>query len=165
MIPGRSILLGFLLVPAFGPLALAGQTLQPKRDQPAIAWAGCPASPEKSAEVSAAQRLEAERLAAAATEASLLGDKATVLELIAKAARTDPTSSSIAFSLARELDDAGRANEALAAYCRYLALAPDASDTEEIAERTRALGNPPGFAVPAAAAQAFGAGLTHYDAR
>jgi tetratricopeptide (TPR) repeat protein len=153
-----------LLVPIFGTSALAAQQLPLKRDVPAVAWAGCPQMAEKQSDVSPDRRQEAARLAEAATQASILGNKTAALDLLVRAAETDPTSTTIAYNLARTFDELERRTDAVAAYCRYLDLAPDVPDAQDVRQRTRALATPPGFAAPAAAVRAFEAGISHYDA-
>ena len=146
------------------PVALAAQQLPLKRDLPSASWAGCP-SAERPGEVAAAQRQTADRLAADATQASLLGDKIAALDLLTRAAAADPTSVTISYRLARALDELERPADALAAYCRYLTLAPpDSPDAQDVRERTRVLGTPQGFAVPAPAVRAYEEGIAHFDA-
>jgi tetratricopeptide (TPR) repeat protein len=140
------------------------QQLLLKRDVPRAAWEGCPRIDGPRAAVTPQQQQEAERLANSATQASLLGDKTAALDLLARAAKTDPTSKTIAYRLARELDEAQRLPAALAAYCQYLALAPEGPDAQEVRERTRAIGTPTGFTVPDDARQAFVDGIASYDA-
>jgi tetratricopeptide (TPR) repeat protein len=113
-------------------------------------WAGCPAPDERPGDVTAAGRREGERLAEAATRAALIGDKTAALGLLTRAAALDPASRSTAYQLARILDELDRPKEALAAYCRYLALAPDAPEADEVRERTRVLGSASEIAQPAA---------------
>jgi tetratricopeptide (TPR) repeat protein len=140
------------------------QQLLLKRDVPSAAWEGCQRIDGRRAAVTPQQQQEAERLANSATQASLLGDKTAALDLLARAANTDPTSKTIAYRLARELDEAQRLPAALASYCQYLALAPEGPDAQEVRERTRAIGKPTGFTVPAGARQAFVDGIANYDA-
>jgi tetratricopeptide (TPR) repeat protein len=148
------------------PAAITAQTpqLSLKRDVPSAAWEGCARNDNSRRTVTPAQQQEAERLANSATQASLLGDKNAALDLLARAANTDPTSKTIAYRLARELDEAQRLPAALASYCQYLALAPDGPDAQEVRERTRAIGTPTGFTVPDDARQAFADGIASYDA-
>jgi tetratricopeptide (TPR) repeat protein len=145
------------------PAALAAQQLPLKRDLPSASWAGCPAG-ERPAEVPTVQRQSADRLAADATQASLLGDKSAALDLLTRAAAADPSSVPISYRLARALDELERSADALAAYCRYLTLAPDSPDAQDVRERTRVLGTPPGFSVPATAVRAYQEGIAHFDA-
>jgi tetratricopeptide (TPR) repeat protein len=145
------------------PPVLAAQQLRLKREAPRIAWPGCPAATKPHA-VPAEQRADAERLATAATEASLLGDNAAALGLLTRAAARDPSSDRIAYRLARTLEVLERRNDAVAEYCRYLTIATDTADAPEARGRIAELTDPGGFAVPPAAADAFVAALAHYDA-
>ncbi len=157
----RLLALLFLLV---APGGVVAQQLPLKRDPASISWAGCPQAEERRSSVTPAQRQEAVRLGEAATQASLLGDKSAAFDLLTRAATLDPTSRTIAYHHARTLDELDRPMEALSAYCLYLSIAPDASDAQEVRERVRVLGTPGGFAVPAASARAYEAGIVHYDA-
>jgi tetratricopeptide (TPR) repeat protein len=111
-----------------------------------------------------ARRAEAERLATQATEASILGDNRSALDLLTSAAARDPSSDRIAYRLARTYEELDNDAEAIREYCRYLALAPDAPDAREVRDRLAALTDPGGLAVPVAAVQAFESALVHYDA-
>lgn len=141
--------------------AAAQQSLALKRAAPRIAWSGCGAvvSPPT---VAAARQQEADALATSATQAAILGNNAAAAEMLTNAARLNPRSEAIAYRLARTLEELGRRADALASYCRFLALAPDAADAAEARERISGLAERGG--VPAAAAQEFTAGLAHYDA-
>jgi tetratricopeptide (TPR) repeat protein len=145
------------------PAGLRAQALPLKRDVPAVIWTGCPAVPD-TPDIGPAQRLEAERLAAEATQASILGNGRDAATLLARAAEMDPRSASILHRLARAEDDLGRTDSAVAAYCRYLAVAAESPDADDVRERIDALARPAGFAVAAAAADAFRSGIAHYDA-
>jgi tetratricopeptide (TPR) repeat protein len=145
------------------PLMLPAQQLRLKRDPPKVSWPGCPPA-SKPAAVPEPERQEAERLATAATEASILGDNTSALDLLGRAAARDPSSDRIAYRLARTLEVLGRRTDAVTEYCRYLAIAPDAADAPEARGRIAALTAAGGFAVPAAAADAFAAAIAHYDA-
>jgi tetratricopeptide (TPR) repeat protein len=147
----------------FLPNALPAQQLQLKREPPKIAWPGCPPAARPAA-VPRAQRQEAERLAKDATEASILGDNTAALALLVRATARDPASDRIAYRLARTLEALDRRKEAVAAYCRYLALAPDAADAPEARGRLTGLTDPGGFAVPAAVVEAFNGAIAYYDA-
>src|SRR5688572_26012629 len=157
----RVVIVAALLV--LIPHALSAQELHLKRDPPKLAWPGCPAIARPAA-VTNAQRQNAERLATSANEASILGDNTAALDLLVRAASADPTSERIAYRLARTLEVLDRRADAVAAYCRYLALAPDATDAPEARGRIAALTDPGGFAVPAAAAEAFATAIAHHDA-
>jgi tetratricopeptide (TPR) repeat protein len=157
----RAVIVAALLV--LFPALLSAQELHLKRALPKTAWPGCPVV-GKPAPVPDPQRADAERLATAATEASILGDNASALDLLARAAAVDPYSDKIAYRLARTLEALDRPTDAVAEYCRYLAIAPDAADAPEALGRIAALTDPGGLAVPAAALQAFEAAIAHYDA-
>jgi tetratricopeptide (TPR) repeat protein len=139
---------------------VVAQQLELKRAEPRIAWSGC-APVTAPPTVPAAQRQEAEALAASATQAAILGNNVSAAEQLVNAARLDPGSAAIAYRLARTHEELGQRNEALASYCRFLALAPDVADAAEARERISALAERGG--VPANAAQAFKTGIAHFD--
>jgi tetratricopeptide (TPR) repeat protein len=149
-----------LLALALHAQPAAAQQLDLKRAAPRIAWSGCGPAVSRPT-VSAAQRQEADALAASATQSAILGNNAAAAELLANAARLNPGSEAIAYRLARALEELGRGQEALAGYCRFLGLAPNAADAAEARERISALAERGG--VPAGAAQEFTAGIAHYD--
>ena len=138
----------------------AAQQLGLKREAPRIAWAGC-APGTAPLSVPAARQQEAAALADSATQASILGNNAAAADLLANAARLNPASEAIAYRLARTLEELGRLDEALAGYCRFLALAPEANDAAEARERISVLADRGG--VPAEAAKEFQAGIALYD--
>ena len=156
-----ALLVACLLLPA---APASGQTLTLIREAPGV-WDGCPARPDAiPARASLAERQEAERLAAAATQAAILGDNAAALELLRRADGLDPASPEVKYHLARTLEELGRSTDALAEYCRYTALAgeaPDAPDAQDARARIEAL---TASTVTAAAARAFSAGTGHVDA-
>ena len=143
--------------------ALFAQELSLKRELPKVAWPGCSAQP-KAGDVQQLQRDEAERLATAANQASILGDNTAAVELLTRAAARDPSSDRIAYRLARLLESLQRRTDAVNEYCRYVALAPTSADAPEARQRIAALTDAGGFAVPAAAATAFESAITQYDA-
>jgi tetratricopeptide (TPR) repeat protein len=139
----------------------SAQTLTLIRDTPGV-WDGCPAEPDASpARASLAQRQEAERLAAAATQAAILGDNTAALDLLRRADGLDPASPDVKYHLARTLEELGRPGEALAEYCRHTALAGDAPDAGDARARLEAL---TASMVTGTAARAFTAGNSHADA-
>jgi tetratricopeptide (TPR) repeat protein len=139
------------------------QGLPLKREIEAFVWGGCP-QPAPLAEPSAEDRQEARRLAGDATQAAILGDNAAASQLLSQALERDPTAPDLAYRLALALEHAARPRDAAAAYCRYLALLPDAPDAVEVRQRIPQLIATGGPVLPAAAAQAFTTGITHYDA-
>jgi tetratricopeptide (TPR) repeat protein len=163
MHPPRTALLAALLAAATWPAATAAQRATPIRDTPPAAWSGCPAPAPAPDPTPADRRQEAERLAGEATQASILGDAAAALELLQRAATLDPASAGIAYRLARTLEQLGRRDDAIAGYCRYLALADDAPDAPDVRTRLAELAGSGDRAVPTQALQAFALGLAHYD--
>jgi tetratricopeptide (TPR) repeat protein len=134
----RTAVLALLLLPLVGT-PLAAQQPRLLRDLPAPGWRGCPASLEADIRATIQQRQEAERLAASAMQAAILGDTNTSLELLSRAARLDPASADIAYHLGRAYEEAGMPAEATNAYCRYTLLAPDAPDAAEVSQRATQL--------------------------
>jgi tetratricopeptide (TPR) repeat protein len=149
-----------LLLPAHDAWA---QGLPLKREVESFVWGGCP-QPAPVAEPSADARQEARRLAGDATQAAILGDNAAASQLLSQALERDPTAPDLAYRLALALEHAARPRDAAAAYCRYLSLLPDAPDADEVRQRIPLLIATGGPVLPAAAAQAFTAGIAHYDA-
>lgn len=154
--PVLAVLLGLTAAGA------AAQQLELKRDLPPIAWSGCPAVTTTAAAPGDSAHAEAERLVVAATEASILGDNATALELLGRASALDGASAPIAYRHARTLEELDRTDAAIDEYCRYLGL-EGASDSAEARDRLVTLTQSDGFAVPQSAATAFQAGLDDYD--
>ncbi|HSJ25420.1 MAG TPA: DUF6677 family protein [Longimicrobiales bacterium] len=144
--------------------AQAPTPLPLKREQPVVEWQGCarPDLPPTAAAPGA--RVEAERLAADANEAAILGDNETALSLLTQAARLDPRAERVAFLRARTLDLLGRQDQALMEYCRYAGLATEGAERADADERIAELVRARGAAVPLAAAEAHATGLRHHDA-
>ena len=147
------------------PTAAAAQQLTIKRAVPPVAWSGCPAARGGEAQTDPEKREEAERLADSANQAAILGNNTAALDLLTAAAALDPTSEPIAYRRARALEELGRGTEALAGYCRYLALAPQGPDAAEVRQRVAQLVRTGGFTIPEPAAQAYRTGIAHFDAR
>lgn len=145
------------------PSAGAAQALPLQRAVPEIRWGGCPAA-ATPAPVDSARAARAEQLAAEATQAAILGDEDAAYALLEEAVGLDPTSSALAYRLARAAEESGRSARSVELYCRFLALAPGSPDAGDVRQRLEALTAPAGFAVPAEAAAAFRRGLEAFDA-
>lgn len=160
----RTLTIGTVLtvLPGLFATGAAAQQLELKRELPAIAWSGCPVVMTAAAVPSDSARAEAEQLVVAATEASILGDNATALELLGRASALDAASAPIAYRHARTLEELERTDAAIEEYCRYLAL-EGASDSTEARQRLETLTQSDGFAVPQSAATAYQDGLDSYD--
>jgi tetratricopeptide (TPR) repeat protein len=78
-------------------------------------------------------------LLAEGSRAAILGDHETARDLLREAARLDPTNPTVSYRLARTLDEQGEAEAATLEYCRYLTIAPSATDTAEVRERLQSL--------------------------
>jgi tetratricopeptide (TPR) repeat protein len=124
---------------------------------------GCaPVSPP--AAPSATNAEQARRTAARAHEAALIGDQRSARDLYARAATLDPTDARLAYQLARVREDLKERRAAVAEYCRYLSLAPGASDGAEIRQRIRALFPVTEVGTRNRALAAFDSAVAHFDA-
>lgn len=134
----RLIRLGVLAIAAAGFTSPVGaQQLAPKRTLAAGAPTGC-ASFAPVAPVSASplgDDAETRRLITAGQEASLQGDHAEARDAFAQAARRSPNNAVIAYYLGREHEALTSTTEAVAEYCRYLQLSPNARDADEVRGR------------------------------
>lgn len=117
---------------------LGAQGLQVKETLAGSGATGCAAFPPprvsttpESPNVTA----EARRLIAAAQDDALLGEHAGARDAFAKALELTPGNARVAYYLGREHEALKAASEAVAAYCRYLALAPSAPDGDEVRGR------------------------------
>ncbi|MDX1646992.1 MAG: tetratricopeptide repeat protein [Longimicrobiales bacterium] len=159
MAPGLwAVLLLLLALPSLG-----AQELPLKRDLPpgpceSRAPARVTAEPPSEAE----QR-QAEQLSSEANQAAILGDQDRAIVLLREAAELDPLSSTVAYRLARILEDAGEAEAAVSEFCRYLALEPDAPDAADTRLRAERLADPDGTPLPPAARSAFEEGVRAFD--
>ncbi|HEX2168098.1 MAG TPA: hypothetical protein VHG09_12770, partial [Longimicrobiales bacterium] len=121
-----------LLSPGVWPAEhAAAQQLAFRRDVPAPVARGCTdvtAAPAGTAQDAA----EAARLLASARQAALLGDPRAAEDLLANAAALDTAAANIAFLHARALEEIGEPDRAVSEYCRYLRLAPDAQDADDV---------------------------------
>jgi Flp pilus assembly protein TadD len=139
-----------------------GQELTLERAVPRV-WDGCqPGEDQAVRPATSAQRQEAERLATAATQSSILGDNAAAFDYLRRAVLLDPASLEIRYHLARTLQELGRIDEALATLCLYAAAAGDAPEMADVRERIVALAE---ATVTSVAARAFETGIAQFDAR
>ena len=142
---------------------VVAQVLPLKRVLPDPDPGGCFGAPAFDAELpSTSDVQEADRLAQAATQAAVLGDREGALDFLVRAADLDPTDVGIAYEQARTYEDLGRDTESVEAYCRYLSLAPAAADADEVRGTVYRL-NPPDTPLPADAEQAFGRGVVAFE--
>ena len=80
---------------------------------------------------SAAQVRQAQDFAQRGQQAAILGDRVAARDQLRQAAALDPSNADLAYQLARAEESTGRDAEATKAYCRFIALAPDAPDAAE----------------------------------
>jgi tetratricopeptide (TPR) repeat protein len=131
----RAALLGALGVLALGPLAAGAQRAAAReplqRSAPPIATRPtCPPLPPPHAPTPDQQR-QALALAQRGQQSAILGDRGAARDQLRQAVALDPTNADLAYQLARAEESAGSDVDAARAYCRYIALAPDAPDAVE----------------------------------
>jgi tetratricopeptide (TPR) repeat protein len=141
--------------------AAGAQRLPPKR---ALAAAGspCPRFPTPVAPT-AQQKDESRRLAQQGNEAALVGDHTEARNLLRRAAELDLTSESVAYRLGREHEEVGAASDAIREYCRFLALAPQATDAPDVRERIERLSPQQSLTASDVSAAQFAAGVGSYQ--
>jgi len=101
---------------------------------PVATRAACPPFTPPAAPT-ADQVRQAQDLAQRGQQAAILGDRAAARSQLRQAAALDPTNADLAYQLARAEESAGSDADATKAYCRFIALAPDAPEAAEA--RTR----------------------------
>jgi tetratricopeptide (TPR) repeat protein len=134
----RLIFLGTFAIAAAGFTRTGGaQQLAPKRTLAAGAPTGCaafaPATPVSASPLG--DDPETRRLITTGQEASLQGDHAGARDAFTQAARRSPNNAIIAYYLGREHEAVASTTEAVAEYCRYLQLSPNARDADEVRGR------------------------------
>lgn len=151
------------------PFVLGAQSTAPSREplkpRPVVVRTrpSCPASVTQSAAPTDAQRRDARDMAQRARQSAILGDAAASLSQLRGAAGLDPTDPSIAFELGRAYEAAGNNGEAASEYCRYLALAPNASEAANLRERVATLSPPRADTVVTIAGNAFDRAADAYE--
>jgi tetratricopeptide (TPR) repeat protein len=131
----RTALLGAVCLAALVPVTARAQRAAPAEpllhDTPPVATrATCrPLAPSAASDT--AHQREARELAQRGQQSAILGDRAAARDLLRRAAALDPMNADLAYQLARAEESAGNDAEAATAYCRFIALAPDAPDAAE----------------------------------
>lgn len=163
--PSRSLLtcIGILtLALSADPAVLPAQELTLKRTVPGSEGFSCPATapiPEPSPE----ERVEALRLGSNADQALILGNQQRALDLLARATEMDPTSQELTYRYARVLEEVGDGGEAIATYCRVLAMGAESEGVEDAEARIRAILDSRRERIPEEAIEAFRNGLSAAD--
>lgn len=80
---------------------------------------------------SAADRRQALELAQRGQQSAILGDRTAARDQLREAAALDPLNADLAYQLARAEESAGGETPAAEAYCRFIALAPDAPEAPD----------------------------------
>ena len=84
---------------------------------------------------SAEQVRQAQDLAQRGKQSAILGNRAAARDELRQAAALDPTNADLAYQLARAEEAAGSDSAATNAYCRFIALAPDAAEAADVRAR------------------------------
>lgn len=149
------------------PLVLASQTA-PQREplkggQPPTASSTPCRSAADRVSPTDEQRREARDLAQRALEAALLGDSAAARDELRQAAALDPTDADLAYRLGRAHESVRASADAVVEYCRFLVLAPSASEAAEVRARVSALASAATDPRTAAIISAFQVGVEAYE--
>lgn len=113
-----------------------GQGSTSEHSQPPSPW--CVPAPRTIAP-SPAEQNQARKLVSSARQSVVLGDLEQAQDLLLRAVRLDPTTPEAPYYLARVLDDQGEHGQALAEYCRTVALGAPSEEAAFARERIEAL--------------------------
>ncbi|HEX5971904.1 MAG TPA: hypothetical protein VFY85_08270 [Gemmatimonadaceae bacterium] len=105
------------------------------RGAPAVATRAACAPVSPPAAPSAVQVRQAQDFAQRGQQSAILGDRVAARDLLRQAAALDPSNADLAYQLARAEESTGSDPEATRAYCRFIALAPDAPDAADARAR------------------------------
>lgn len=163
----RASLLGAVGLLAVLPLAAGAQRVtvreQLLRSAPPVATRTSCAPFAMPPAPTAEQQRQARELAQRGQQSAILGDRAAARDQLRRAAALDPTSADLAYQLARAEESAGSEVDAARAYCRFIALAPDAPDAVESRARLAQLMLGARHADSLSAAAAFARGVIAYQ--
>ena len=148
--------------PQASELTRPGQPLAPKRSLGGTTQSACPRFPTPVAPTPD-QQAQSRRLAQQGYEAALVGDHTQARDLLRRAAQLDLTSAQIAYRLGREHEEVEAPSDAVREYCRYLSLAPQASDGADLRERIARLSPQQSLSASDVTAAQFGAGVGFYE--
>jgi Tfp pilus assembly protein PilF len=151
------------------PLVLRAQTAarpkEPLKQMPVVVRlrTACSASVVQSASPTEAQRRDARDMAQRARQSAILGDAAAELSQLRGAADLDPTDPSLAYALARAYENAGVLSNAALEYCRFVSLAPNATEAPDVRAHVATLIPPKPDTVVTVEGTAFKRGVDAYD--
>ena len=157
-----------LLAALTSPLVLRAQTAtrpEPLKQRPVVVRmrAACSAPVVQSASPTEAQRRDARDMAQRARQSAILGDTAAQLSQLRDAAGLDPTAPNLAYELARAYENTGVLSSAALEYCRFLSLAPAASEAPDVRAHVATLVPPTPDTVVTVEGTAFKRGVDAYD--
>jgi tetratricopeptide (TPR) repeat protein len=155
-----------VLAASLGTTTAQGQGRPPlKRGLPVVAQRPVCAPPTASAaSPTAIQRRQARELAQRAQQSAILGDRNAARDQLRQATVLDPTNPDLAYQLARAQEAVGATDDAAAAYCRFIALAPNAPEAVEARERLAGLTRNSQTGVSEKILAPFRRGVTAYEA-
>ncbi|MFL5620018.1 MAG: tetratricopeptide repeat protein [Gemmatimonadaceae bacterium] len=135
-----------------------------KRGLPVVASRPVCAPAAAARTAAADQRRQARELAQRAQQSAILGDRGAARDQLRQATALDPTNPDLTYQLARAQEAVGATDDATAAYCRFLALAPSAPEAVEARERLAGLTRNSQTGVAEKILAPFRAGVTAYEA-
>jgi Tfp pilus assembly protein PilF len=149
------------------PLAIQAQAPIPKeplKQRPVVVRmrSACSGSVAQASSPTEDQRRDARDLAQRARQSAILGDAAAALGQLRGAAGLDPTDPNLAYELARAYESAGVMTNAASEYCRFLSLAPNASEAAEVRTHVAAIVPPKPDTVVTIEGNAFKRGVDAY---
>jgi len=155
-----------LLVLAAAASGAGAQQLTPKRALSPASVLPCSA-PGAGAAPARNDSPDVRRLVALGHEAAIVGDHRQARDVFLDAARLSPGDERIAYQLGRAYEELNDRPAAIREYCRFLALAPQASDAADVRARISALSTPAtgGTSTADRATAEFRAGVGHLDQR
>ena len=159
--------LGALFVLLSGALATTSSAqIAAKRSLSPASTLPC-APPTAGATATRNDSPDVRRLMALGHEAAIVGDHRQARDVFVDAARLSPGDERIAYQLGRAYEELGEKPNAIREYCRFLGLAPQASDAPDVRTRILALVAPPAGSTAASdpAGAAFRSGLANLDRR
>ena len=144
------------------PSGAHAQQLAAKRTLSTARLSGCPTFPAPTLP-GARETAEARRLTATAQEAAIVGDHKAARDAFAQAAQLNPRDERIAYQLARAHEELREVNEAARQYCRFLSLAPDATESADVRARIAALTQSTAITVSEQVRGEFRTGVALFD--
>lgn len=159
---GRAVVSLALVASAAGAQRVAPRETLQQSAPPVPSRAACVPLPTLAAP-SAEQQRQAQEIAQRGQQAAILGDRAAARDQLRQASVLDPTNPDLAYQLARAEESTGSGTEAISAYCRFLALAPDAPEAADSRARLAQLMLSARQADSVRAASAFARGVQAYQ--